>query len=1517
MKMYFSKLAKVLLAGVVFVAVGCTDYKEDIDNLNAKIENDVIAGMIEPLKADLEKAVADLEAAQAALKSELTTKHDADVKTLKDADAALDGKIAAANQSILDLQAALAAEKAALEAEIDALETALAAAKKEAADADAALEAKLVKEINDLETELLAKVTELQAKHDKDIAELVKKVDDNKAAADAQFKVVADQVAALQLKDTELEAELAKQAQLIADLDAKVDANYKELSETIEAVRKNLQEQVYANKAAIDANKASINAIIADAEQLTADVRALEQKVYGIEGDLVKHLEEYANYKAVVAGKLEAMKAAHDALVARVADLEENVIPAMKAQIAENAKLAGENAAEIAKNAALFEQYKQAAQQTYEQLLAADAKLAESIELLGGDIEEVNADLQAYKATIEGELNEHYEAYEQYKSETDERISDAVAVENAHYLELNAKHNAQEAALAQLKALLDAEIAAREQGDAALRASIASLEDVVDALAARVAVLEAGLAELKAAHEALATDYEAFKKQISLSLINSINALQEQMALNNAAIYGTIADLQAQHDADVAALKEADKKLHKSIENLAITLDKAIKAEAKAREEADAALQEQIDSILAMIQSVVYVPEYTDGKATIAYGNIYGINVVGHSTMIYQVYPAECADALALIDAEKLVEHLSFDLTDELKVRNATANGPKLNVVGVETVEGKPGQIAVTVIPENFGEPFLAGLVEYAASLHIVYGDADLSSCYTNLVIAEEPVENISVKILKPNNEGVIEDITNNQGKDYWETYKVVYTSTEEIIILNGHYLAFSIDGQNYYNAEQFKQETGYEIVAGVHYKKTWGTKAVVGNFANLFKYFVNPTYLNPDTGYWHLLLNHNNDLTSAPGFVADGTYTYKLGSSSTSLYCSAKFEIIKEQATLELYKDKEAKTGFSYTWNYVADAAVDADKLVNGDSATEFYARTEVLDLEQVITSENFPEDTTVADVLLNSNVEVQINGVDASDMVSFSENAEGKVVLNFSHFAWGQKYPVKVYSELSNVEVTVTFDVETIDRDRTTPVKVEQTFDGYVFAKDYAFAAFDGVAPEMAINQVYTDVAALYDLTGIEEAAYLKEVFVTKAPYSVADTIAPTATLDYLFNAAGDKVSVAYAYDAWTEIPMEVTYTKNLNLWYGQEVELVVKVVIALPTNYNFEYSILYVKNGDACDGASYEPHAMINGLFSSVYPFYDPDLKTGSEQNGVKLRDFNTEKVDMDKAFNIVDTTVADANARILTAEQIAEAGLVADFELEETYDFSEYNAGKDADAQRVLEWAEEETIVPEGDVNRVVMVKTNKLIYNADVCHAPVTGNLYLVNSDGSKLKLTTNFDTEKAYKDYVVKKYDPILDPVLVGAKYTNAPEYDEIKATADVIDIEISSAKEYVLNPLLCIELKDYRNGYKNFDLINRSTGEWVKGGKSSVYDGFAEGRDVRDIYKLGIEWTESPVPAQLRKVIYMTQDNKVVFDNTGEQVLVEPFTYTVTLKITSPWGTHSIAIPFRFFQGGDLGKNE
>ena len=63
MKINFSNLAKLFLAGVCFVAVGCTDYGQDIENLNNRI-NALETETIAPLAADLEAVMKLLEGAK-------------------------------------------------------------------------------------------------------------------------------------------------------------------------------------------------------------------------------------------------------------------------------------------------------------------------------------------------------------------------------------------------------------------------------------------------------------------------------------------------------------------------------------------------------------------------------------------------------------------------------------------------------------------------------------------------------------------------------------------------------------------------------------------------------------------------------------------------------------------------------------------------------------------------------------------------------------------------------------------------------------------------------------------------------------------------------------------------------------------------------------------------------------------------------------------------------------------------------------------------------------------------------------------------------------------------------------------------------------------------------------------------------------------------------------------------------------------------------------------------------------
>ena len=85
---YLSKLLSMLLVGVLLFA-GCTDYDEDIKNLNNKIDKvqqELVEGHIAPLRADLETTKTSLETAKKQLNDALgalQTKHDQDIAALK------------------------------------------------------------------------------------------------------------------------------------------------------------------------------------------------------------------------------------------------------------------------------------------------------------------------------------------------------------------------------------------------------------------------------------------------------------------------------------------------------------------------------------------------------------------------------------------------------------------------------------------------------------------------------------------------------------------------------------------------------------------------------------------------------------------------------------------------------------------------------------------------------------------------------------------------------------------------------------------------------------------------------------------------------------------------------------------------------------------------------------------------------------------------------------------------------------------------------------------------------------------------------------------------------------------------------------------------------------------------------------------------------------------------------------------------------------------------------------------
>ena len=155
------------------------------------------------------------------------------------------------------------------------------------------------------------------------------------------------------------------------------------------------------------------------------------------------------------------------------------------------------------------------------------------------------------------------------------------------------------------------------------------------------------------------------------------------------------------------------------------------------------AVELNVQDILARIQSLVFVPEYTDGKGTINYALVEGKKFVpGVSVLKYKVNAAE-ADLVATAIAAN-ASSLSFEIT-EVETRSISAApapvDPALEIVGVAA---EKGYLNVSVRPVGFSEKFFEGKNMYSASLLLKDKEANknnYASEFTNLTRTKSPLK--------------------------------------------------------------------------------------------------------------------------------------------------------------------------------------------------------------------------------------------------------------------------------------------------------------------------------------------------------------------------------------------------------------------------------------------------------------------------------------------------------------------------------------------------------------------------------------------------------------------------------------------------------------------------------------------------------------------------------------------------------------------------------------------------------
>ena len=929
---------------------------------------------------------------------------------------------------------------------------------------------------------------------------------------------------------------------------------------------------------------ASLEKTISDLETKLKSEYALKSEVDQFKSDLEKSInDKIADVNTSIAALDQAVKQ-------NAEDIKKAVSDAQKAVAEANAAI--KNLQDTKADKTEVDKMKKDLEAKITALEDALGTLGDSVEENKNDIARIDVALTALNATVDG-IAKRLDVLE---TSVEQNTKDIAAL-LADCKELKNRMDKAENDIEANRQAIEAEVQARILDITALQATVdaryAEYQAHVEAYNKKIAELEQEDADLRDAIDQL--------NKLVADHSDAIDALQAE----DSRLAGLIDDLQGEID----ALQVVIKRIDGEIENITGNIDSI-----------DSRLKKIEDILKNRVQSLVYVPDYNDGKATVNVLNIGTADepayIEGTSTLTYKVNPSELASVLA-----QGTDVFSFDVIG-VKTRAAA---PEINIIGAKADDTK-GTITFTVETRNFVDEFSSGpksgTQSYSAALVLKKDENydNISSEYTNLVPAVEAAE---MKIYDRNDK----DITGMLCAE--EILEFPYTKRDSLVALEGHKLVFVIGGKVIEQSEM--EENGYDV-------------EVLSGIAT--EYF-------PAEAEASFVIDEDKNAPYATVSLSKGVGKENVGESAIVLYkytckgvtavTSVPCEIIKERAEITIVKKAELN------WNYSYDAETDA-KLLNGEDAS--YSRTGFKIAKDEFSFVNVPADADLAAIIKGA------VAVSPEAEASFScEAKSGDILVDFSGFEWGKTYTLTGKYDTESIELIVKVEIQTIDRNRK-PVTVNIDSTVVTYAKDFELAKGEKL---YSLNPLFSALTEGKNL-GVSEIPAIKYFDDILSAYYDAEknknTVdatygAPAQPTDGMFTVLGfdfnsaegtadeDKfvITPGFTYRSFPNktIKPEVLYTKNFTTWYGQEITITHKLKFEYPI-YNFQHSRITVAQDNA------------GAYFTQVLPLYEPNAESAA------VSQFSMDNVTMTKEFNIV-----DGDLTILDDEAIVEAGLVAEYEI----------------------------------------------------------------------------------------------------------------------------------------------------------------------------------------------------------------------------------------------------------------
>ena len=642
--------------------------------------------------------------------------------------------------------------------------------------------------------------------------------------------------------------------------------------------------------------------------------------------------------------------------------------------------------------------------------------------------------------------------------------------------------------------------------------------------------------------------------------------------------------------------------LQKALENggdITTDIDAAIKSATEALESKIDALTDKVKDLASRIQSLVYVPEYSDGKATGVSYKLFD-ETVGQTIVkaTFQVSPKEYAATL-VNQSENVVANIV-----EVKSRAAgvpevaSVENGKLDIREVEGATDEYGYVEVILYSEKAAGTYAFSLyvassedVEAATENPDALADIDagtyISSEYVQTAFDEKSVVELSGKYSLRDSEKkeITPDVLNAEVA--WE--KILREESTKVDFFDGYSLYINLDGENYYTIEEAAKTIGAEA-EDLTPKYAAGTPSyeIVGEVsAEEIPSYFKIADAEGHAGKTVEMAKTADEMSSVAGTTVSIENTFYFGENVETGNAlvfenpiTTTYKVINEPVVIRI---SAPKTEWTYKW------AVEHAYNRNGTLVPNFE-NIVYSGLDYTVETGSLGS-TTIYDVLAAvKSTKATLNGTEITDIpeISFG-GTENKVNVSVFGYEFSSEvensYEVEYTSDADNdlvsYKVYVDYTLGVMPGDITvdlgaanvpvfsTGVKVEAVAEGDAYKVALAQMGENGTAWYAGEDALATFKSAL--ATAVETAKVTVATGEAAAtPVTDANTYLSINAKEGVENAEGSHLSLSSA--VINAVGNVFNYTTTYKTWYGVTYTFTAQRTVTAP-EYEFAFNPAFV--------------------------------------------------------------------------------------------------------------------------------------------------------------------------------------------------------------------------------------------------------------------------------------------------------------------------------------------------------